>query len=147
MNKKNKEPGVNHQKKAFVRKKKLNVKEEINKVENKAEEHITDKKKIGHLLNQAFEKADKSKSLPGKILEDLIVLVRLVKAWATGKYSKTPWQTLILVVATILYFVNPFDVVPDFIPVIGYVDDVAVITTGIQSVRGDLKDFTKWERS
>ena len=82
-----------------------------------------------------------------KILDDLVVLVRLVKAWVTGKYSKTPWQTLVLVVATILYFVNPFDVIPDFIPVIGYVDDATMIATGIQSIRGDLKDFTRWERS
>ena len=147
MNKKNEDPGRKHQKKASVRKRKLNAKEEINKVENKAGEYIADKKKIGYLLNQAFEKAEKNQNLLGKILDDLIVLVRLVKAWVTGKYSKTPWQTLILVVATILYFVNPFDVIPDFIPVIGYVDDATMIATGIQSIRGDLKDFTRWERS
>ncbi len=108
---------------------------------------ISDKKKIGYLLNQAFEKAEKNKNLLGKILDDLIVLVRLVKAWVTGKYSKTPLHTIILVVATMLYFINPFDIIPDFIPVIGYVDDATMIATGIQSIRGDLKDFTKWERS
>ncbi len=147
MNKKNEEPGGKHQKKASVRKRKLNTKKEINKIENKAEEYIADKKKIGYLLNKAFEKAEKNKSLLGKILDDLVVLVRLVKAWVTGKYSKTPWQTLVLVVATILYFLNPFDVIPDFIPVIGYVDDATMIATSIQSIRGDLKDFTRWEIS
>ncbi len=147
MRKKCKETKRKTSKKPPARKMKLNAGQEVNKVVKKAEKCAADKKKIGRLLNQAFEKAEKNKSLLGKMLDDLIVLVRLVKAWVTGKYSKIPWQTLILVVATILYFVNPFDVIPDFIPAVGYVDDATIIATGIQSIRGDLKEFNKWQRS
>ncbi len=132
---------------AFLRERKINTKREFSKIENNAKEYVEDKKNIGRLLNEALEKADKSKGLLGKILDDLIVLFRLVKAWARGKYSRVPIRTIILIIATLLYFVNPFDVIPDFIPVIGYVDDATMIAAAIQSIRGDLTDFKRWEKS
>jgi uncharacterized membrane protein YkvA (DUF1232 family) len=45
----------------------------------------------------------------------------------------------------IIYFVNPFDLIPDFIPVIGYLDDVAVIALAVASIHNDLDDFRAWE--
>lgn len=56
-------------------------------------------------------------------------------------------QTILWAIAAIIYFVNPFDVIPDFIPVVGYVDDSTVIAFVINSIRKDLDDFLKWERS
>ncbi len=132
---------------AFLRERKVNAKREFSKIENNAKEYVEGKKNIGRLLNEALEKAEKSKGLLGKILDDLIVLFRLVKAWGRGKYSRMPIKTITLTIVTLLYFVNPFDVIPDFIPVIGYLDDGALIAAGLQAIRGDLSDFKKWEKS
>ncbi len=126
---------------AFLREKKVNSKSEFSKIENNAKEYVEGKKNIGRLLNEALEKAEKSKGLLGKILDDLIVLFRLVKAWSRGKYGKMPIKSISLTIAALLYFVNPFDVIPDFIPAIGYLDDVALIAAGVQAIRGDLSDF------
>ena len=132
---------------AFLKERKINTKREFSKIENNAKECVEDKKNIGRLLNEALVKAEKNKGLLGKILDDLIVLFRLVKAWGRGKYSRMPIKTITLIIATLLYFVNPFDIIPDFLPVIGYVDDAAMIAAGIQAIRGDLSDFKKWEKS
>jgi uncharacterized membrane protein YkvA (DUF1232 family) len=47
--------------------------------------------------------------------------------------------------AALLYFVLPFDVVPDVLAGIGFVDDVAVITSVVESVRNELDRFREWE--
>lgn len=132
---------------AFLRERKVNAKSEFSKIENNAKEYVEDKKNIGRLLNEALGKAEKSKNLLGKILDDLMVLFRLLKAWGRGKYSRIPIKAITLIIATLIYFLNPFDVIPDFIPVIGYVDDAAMISAGIQAIRGDLNDFKRWEKS
>ena len=79
--------------------------------------------------------------------DDLMALFRLVWAWVTREYTEVPWKTLLWILGAIVYFVNPFDVIPDFIPVFGYVDDAAVIAFVINSVRNDVEDFKDWEQS
>ena len=39
----------------------------------------------------------------------------------------------------------PADLIPDFIPVIGYLDDAAVVALAVRSVKGDLDAFRAWE--
>jgi len=69
----------------------------------------------------------------------------LLKAWRRGAYPVVPWRTIILGVAALIYFVDPFDLVPDFIPVVGYLDDATVIAFVIESIRRDLDKFLAWE--
>ena len=72
-------------------------------------------------------------------------MVRLLKAWRRGDYPVVPWRTIILAIATLIYFVDPFDLIPDFVPVIGYLDDATVIAFVVESIRRDLDKFLAWE--
>jgi uncharacterized membrane protein YkvA (DUF1232 family) len=45
----------------------------------------------------------------------------------------------------VIYFLNPFDVSPDFIPGVGYVDDAVVLGFVASSVKKDLVRFLRWE--
>jgi uncharacterized membrane protein YkvA (DUF1232 family) len=83
----------------------------------------------------------------GAIRDDLVTLIALVKAWVTGRYREVPWQTLVLAVAALLYFVNPFDVVPDLLPFVGFLDDATVLGFVIASIRKDLEAFRLWRGS
>jgi len=56
-----------------------------------------------------------------------------------------PWITLATLGAAILYFLSPIDFIPDFIPVIGYLDDVAVLGAAIQFCQIDLKRYLAWK--
>ena len=115
--------------------------------QNKAEEFAKDKQKTDYLLNEALKKAERNKNVLENIWTDLQALIRLIKAWLKSEYTQTPWQTIVFAIAGIIYFVNPFDIVPDFIPGAGYLDDATVIGFVIKSIRREIKQFLDWEKA
>ena len=115
--------------------------------QNKAEEFVKDKEKTDYLLNEALKKAERNKNVLENIWTDLQALIRLTKAWLKNEYTQTPWQTIVFAIAGIIYFVNPFDIVPDFIPGAGYLDDATVIGFVIKSIRREIKQFLDWEKA
>jgi uncharacterized membrane protein YkvA (DUF1232 family) len=79
--------------------------------------------------------------------EKLFVLGRLIKAYALGQYREVPWKTILLMVAAIIYFLNPLDLVPDLIPLTGLTDDFAVLLWVYNSVSNEVDKFLLWEKS
>jgi uncharacterized membrane protein YkvA (DUF1232 family) len=79
------------------------------------------------------------------VWDDLRALVRLVRAWARGRYRRVPWRAIAVASGALLYFVNPFDAVPDFVPALGLVDDASVVALVVASLRGELRRFAAWE--
>lgn len=79
------------------------------------------------------------------VRNELALLTRMVKAYATGEYRDIPWKTLISIVAVLIYFVSPIDFIPDFLPVVGISDDVALVLWLVSSIRKDLDKFRQWE--
>jgi uncharacterized membrane protein YkvA (DUF1232 family) len=73
------------------------------------------------------------------------VLGRLIKAYALGHYRQVPWKTILLIVAAIIYFVNPLDLIPDLVPLTGLTDDFAVLVWVYNSVSGEIDKFVAWE--
>jgi len=78
--------------------------------------------------------------------ERLNQLGRLVAAYARGKYRRIPAKSLLTVAAAMLYFLNPFDLIPDAIPGLGLSDDLAVLTWVYQSLSTEMTAFLEWEK-
>jgi uncharacterized membrane protein YkvA (DUF1232 family) len=70
-----------------------------------------------------------------------------VKNWKSGSYREVPWNTVVLSTGAIIYFLTPVDLVPDVIPVLGLIDDIAVIRWVIGAIRSDLAKFRAWEQA
>jgi uncharacterized membrane protein YkvA (DUF1232 family) len=75
----------------------------------------------------------------------LMAMIRLVRAYREGEYRDIPAPKLLTILAALLYFVSPFDVIPDWIPVFGHIDDAFVISLALKTVRDDLDTFMAWE--
>jgi uncharacterized membrane protein YkvA (DUF1232 family) len=103
------------------------------------------RRKTEHLLDEAERKARREKGLAGEMSDQLREFFRLLRAWAQGKYRVVPWKTLTLVLGAVIYFVNPFDLVPDFIPLLGLTDDAGVVAYVLSSVKKDMDHFREWE--
>jgi uncharacterized membrane protein YkvA (DUF1232 family) len=78
--------------------------------------------------------------------EQVGLLSRLVKAYASGEYRQVSTKTIIAVLASLIYFVNPLDVLPDILPVVGFADDIALLVWLFKSLKTELANFRAWER-
>ena len=92
-------------------------------------------------MNKAYRNRNQLKA----VWEDLMAVCRMLKAWSKGDYQSVPWKTIVLSLATIIYFLNPFDVAPDFIPGVGYLDDAVVLGFVVNSIKKELEKFLRWE--
>ncbi|MEN9959055.1 MAG: hypothetical protein RLZZ474_1299 [Bacteroidota bacterium] len=79
-----------------------------------------------------------------KLLNHYIVLFsELIKAYISGTYKKLPAITLVKMVAVLVYFISPFDFIPDVLPFVGFTDDLAVVLWVGKSIKNELDEFEK----
>ena len=112
-----------------------------------AQSYRTDSARSGQLAEEALAKAEKNKGALSKVWDDLVSMVRLIKAYAAGRYRKVPWRTVSLSIAALLYFISPLDAMPDFLPAFGLVDDAFVVAWVMRGIQKDLERFRDWESS
>ena len=99
------------------------------------------------LVREAYAKMGHEEKALRAVLGDLSTLLRLARAYATRAYRDISGKSMLYVVGALLYFLSPVDVIPDFLPGVGYLDDIAVISAAVQAVRGDLDAFRAWEEA
>ena len=64
----------------------------------------------------------------------------LVASYYAALDTRTPWKVRATLLGALGYFVLPADMIPDFLAVVGFTDDIAVLTAAIASVRPHIKD-------
>jgi uncharacterized membrane protein YkvA (DUF1232 family) len=112
----------------------------------RAREYIANPTKLRKLASTASAKLKRTKREPLRNLVDQVQrTIRLVRAYANGSYREISKTNAVLLVAGIVYFVTPTDLVPDFIAGIGYVDDAAVLALVFRAVGDELDRFEHWE--
>lgn len=82
--------------------------------------------------------------MAGKYLSDVPVLVSLVRAYVNKSYQEIPIGSIIAIIGALIYVLNPFDIVPDFLPGIGIIDDAAVIAFAYKFVHDDVTHYKAW---
>jgi uncharacterized membrane protein YkvA (DUF1232 family) len=108
--------------------------------------YVKNPERLGKLLEDA---AKKTKDAPRKAFEEtwayLMAMIRLLRAYYRREYRDVPRQSLVTIIATVIYFVSPIDFIPDWIPLAGYLDDAFLVGLVLNSVKDDLDVFMQWE--
>ena len=95
-------------------------------------------------LKKVQETAASSNLTVVKLLNRYIVLFsELIKGYVQGTYTKLPLVTLVKITAALLYFVMPFDFIPDFLPMVGFADDLAIVVWVGKAIKDELDEFEK----
>lgn len=95
------------------------------------------------LLAVARKRSSKGGLVKG-LREDLSLLQALCVAWWRGEYRDISRPALVAAVAGLLYFLSPMDAIPDWIPGLGFVDDLAVLAWVMRKWSGELEAFRRW---
>jgi uncharacterized membrane protein YkvA (DUF1232 family) len=104
--------------------------------------------KVVTILNETASKlADKeSKDNKFKQLFDVaLTVVRMVRSYITGDYREIQGSTIISGLAVLLYVLSPIDLVPDFIPVLGFLDDLSLVSWFVGKFQIEITRYRDWE--
>jgi uncharacterized membrane protein YkvA (DUF1232 family) len=113
-----------------------------------AESYVKDAERLRKLVGEAREKINHIPRGPfAETWPYLMAMIRLIRAFHQHEYRDISAQNLLVVVAAIIYFVSPFDVIPDSVPILGNIDDAFVVRLAMKSVGADLDAFMAWETS
>src|SRR5438046_10121849 len=72
-------------------------------------------------------------------------MLRLIRAYYRREYRNVPLQNLVMIVGAIIYILNPFDLIPDWIAGLGFADDAVVLAFAVRQTRQTLDGFITWE--
>jgi uncharacterized membrane protein YkvA (DUF1232 family) len=114
---------------------------------NKAKDLFGDKSAIEQKLSEAWEKAKGLDPTLKELMENVELFIEVVRAYIRGEYRLVETKSIVVMIAAILYFINPFDVIPDFLPLIGFTDDAAVLLFVLGKVKYEIDNYRIWKEN
>ncbi len=106
------------------------------------EEDIDDVLEDEEAIKSKFENKGKLQ----RYLDDAVILFSLLKDYANGNYREVPFNVIAAIGGALLYVLSPIDLIPDFIPIIGYLDDAAVVAFCLNLIEKDLISYKIWKK-
>mgnify|MGYP001030164094 CR=1 FL=1 len=120
----------------------------FNQFKNRAARIVQDSDALKEVLENASQKLKASENDEGlrkKLVDYVRLIIRMITNSVNGNYKSLPWQTLVMLVAGLIYFLTPIDALPDFIPIAGFLDDATILLWLGKSFQDDLGKYKSWE--
>ena len=76
-----------------------------------------------------------------KFMKDVKLYFRMLSDVFSRRYTRVPKGTVAAIIGSLLYVLSPVDLIPDMIPVIGYLDDAAVLALCLKFVKHDVDEY------
>ena len=137
-------------KKAKVNKEITKMKEMDEEKQAKVESQLADgmtKPASDADIQDVLSKEGKVKALMKKLgtrMDDVKLLWNMLVDYKKGRYPSVPWKLIASIVFFFVYLVNPFDVIPDVFPVLGFTDDAAVLGLVLAAFTSDIDAYKTW---
>ena len=98
-------------------------------------------------LEKVMKDSETAEAKGGKLgeqFENFKLLWALLKDYYNGKYPNAPWKLVAAIGFAVAYLISPIDVIPDFIPIAGFVDDASVFALVVAAFDSDIKAYKEW---
>jgi len=115
------------------------------KAKERASEALKDNERVRNLLSNVGKKLSDANLTFSGMADRIKVLSRMVRSYITGSYRMLPWKSVVAVAAVLIYFIMPLDLIADFVPVTGYLDDFTLILWVFRHLQDDIETFILWE--
>ena len=118
----------------------------INDGTEKAKSFINDPSKMDELFGQL---KDKLGDLPGTVagaFANVPLMISMVKSYITKEYPEVSVKVIATIVGAFIYMVKKNDLISDSIPVLGYMDDIAVLAFALKFVEPELRAYENWKK-
>jgi len=122
----------------------------FNQAKKRASEVLGDNDKLQEVLSASKNRLGEinlENTKLSKLGQNLRVFLRMIRAYTSGSYKDIPWKSMLAIVAGTIYFLMPIDLVPDFVPFTGFIDDFTVIMIISNAFHQDIELFEAWEQS
>lgn len=108
-----------------------------------ANQLLQDPSKIDGLLMMV---EDKCREIPtiGNTLGDLPLMISMVKSYCTQEYPEVSVKVIATIVSAFIYMVKKKDLIPDNVPILGVLDDIAVIALALRICQPELLSYKLW---
>ena len=115
----------------------------------KARKIMPNRHKISKALRKARKIFERLHNIPrfDAFSDNICDFCDLLSDCFEGTYKNLPLSTIVAVLAGVLYLVLPFDVLADYIPVLGWIDDMAVLGFIVKAEQNDIKEYLGWKAS
>jgi uncharacterized membrane protein YkvA (DUF1232 family) len=112
-----------------------------------ARSYLQDGHALAPFVRAVQDYAKNKKQYIQEFKSSLQVLIRLLLDWSSGAYRGISTNTVIMIIAALLYFLSPIDTMPDFLGPIGFTDDAAVILFVFTTIKGEIERYREWSRN
>ena len=82
-----------------------------------------------------------------RLLEDFRLLSALIKDYWKGEYRVVSLSAMAVLVLSVIYVLSPVDILSDFIPLLGKIDDALILLFCIYFLEKDLKKYQNWKNN
>ncbi len=93
---------------------------------------------------KAIESKVKGSGRLSRFSTDIRLMFALVRDYWRGEYRDIPWKSIAAIAGALLYVLNPLDLIPDVILLIGFLDDAGVVALCLKLVESDLHRYAAW---
>lgn len=98
---------------------------------------------IAKVTQRASDIEDKLPKLK-KWMQHGKLILAMVKDYWSGRYREVPYWAISAGALTLLYVLNPLDVIPDVVPGFGYLDDATLVAFCLKLIERELEKYEAW---
>ena len=80
-----------------------------------------------------------------KVVNQTELVLELIDDFRDGSYREVPWHSVAIAAAGVLYSVSPADVIPEFVPLLGSLDDLALMAVATRAIEKELRAYCRFK--